>query len=158
PLGWFVYQQQRRKLVVVGLTPSVVAVVLTETRGALLGLAAGLFLVLVRLGVRNVVRITALATGCVGVLALAGTLPKITDMLAATGALERFSNPGGGDPLNGRSEGWSAAISLIGQRPATGYGYSAGPSLFTRMHEDGQLAFALNSTHNSYLQWILETG
>ncbi len=158
PLGWFVYQQQHRKLVLVGLAPSLAAIVMTETRGALLGLAIGLFLIFVRLGVRSIVRATILGASCVGLLTFMGVLEKIIDSPTVTGVVMRFSNRDGGDPLNGRSAGWSEAVALIAKRPAVGYGYSAGPSLFARMHESGQLAIALDTAHNSYLQWMLETG
>lgn len=108
------------------------ALMLTQSRGGLLGLAAGIgSLVYVRLGPRR-----GLPLAVVGVLALA----------AVVGGRQANFNLGGSDTAQSRLQLWAEGLTLLNHNPITGIG--AGE------YEEavGQVA------HNSFVHAYVETG
>jgi len=158
PLGWHLYQHSRRILYLAGSIPGVVSLFMAQSRTAILGLGLGLCWLLLRSGAAKSLRFAALSATALLLLFLSGAATTIAASPLATQISARFTDDPGGDALNGRPLAWSEALRLWAQQPALGFGYASGPSLFQHLRQIGQLTFARDVVHNSYLQWLLETG
>lgn len=130
-----------------------VALVATTSRGAPLALAGGLLVAGLSLPRRSSRRVLLTAVGVPLILALAWVGPHRL--------IERLEQAPSDAP--GRLAGWSAALELFRERPATGWGLNAYPAALAahpdqlasleRVH--AHLAFA---AHNDYLGTAAESG
>jgi O-antigen ligase len=131
---------------------------MSESRSAILAVAVGVTITLLRGGVSEVIRATTAAV-CIVIIAFFAQLFGLGFGSSQTvAAINRFGANEGGSLLNARTDAWSSAIQLWQSRPLTGYGYQAGEFLFVQRFESGLIAFGRASVHNSYLQYILELG
>ncbi|MFV2101279.1 O-antigen ligase family protein [Micromonospora sp. LOL_024] len=158
PLGWAVYRQTRRRPVLLGFVPVAVALVLTESRTALLATVVGAVWAIARHGAGSVARLAGASAAVVGVSYLAGATALVVQAEWVGSLTQRFTDPAGGDYSSGRTGAWHAAVQLWGDQPVVGYGYSAGPRLFELTRGADLFGSAVNYVHNSYLQWLLELG
>lgn len=158
PLGWHLFQQERHFRYMVGMLPAVASVLMSQSRTAMLAVGGAAAIMVVRRGVTQVVKVLVGGGVAWGLLYLTGAIQAISSSPLVAEISGRFASTDGGGALNGRSQAWSETAGLIVERPAVGYGYGAGPSLFVQLRATGDLAFTRNVVHNSYLQWILETG
>ncbi|MEV4813675.1 O-antigen ligase family protein [Micromonospora avicenniae] len=158
PVGWGLYRRSRRPLVLIGIVPAVMALVLSESRTALLAVAIGAFWVLARSGLGAVLRTVGTAALALFAIQLLGGLGMLRDAEWATAVASRFTAGEGGDISNGRIFAWQLTLDLWEARPGLGYGYAAGPWLFEATRQSDFFDFQGNSVHNSYLQWLLELG
>ncbi|MEU6204053.1 O-antigen ligase family protein [Micromonospora musae] len=158
PVGWSLYRRSQRPLALAGIVPAVVALVLSESRTALLAVAIGGFWVLARSGLGAMVRCVCAVALTVTALQLFGGFGLLRGAEWANGLADRFTAPEGGDVSNGRIFAWQLTLDFWEARPGVGYGYAAGPSLFESTRQSDFFDFQGNSVHNSYLQWVLELG
>jgi O-antigen ligase len=158
PLGWYLYRRSHSVWYLAGTTPAVVSLLMSQSRTGVLAVSSAGLLILLRRGHRTFLRSTIVAGISVSLGYLSGIAQKIGSSNLVSEFTARFESSAGGGALNGRAQAWAETISLAWERPATGYGYAAGPSLFQQLRASGDLAFGRDVVHNSYLQWILETG
>lgn len=158
PLGWALYRRSRPYLLLLGVGPAAVALVLSESRTALLAVLLGAAWLVVRQGVSRMVRLaTAGAALLAGAYAF-GLLPFVANWAWVRELAERFTVADGADFTSNRLSTWQAAIDLWQTRPAFGFGYASGFQLFDQVRHDGIVDVGVNLVHNSHLQWLLELG
>jgi hypothetical protein len=155
PLGWALYQRRGRWQWLLGWVPAIASIAMSESRTPAVAVAAGALWLVGRRGPSVAVKLGL-------TLVALGSLVSLTTeswLGAAFGGITgRFTDYGTNGLLNGRLVGWNAAVDLWKSNPIFGYGYSAGPSIFARLRNTGELNFDPDVVHNSYLQWLLETG
>lgn len=144
---------RRAFYLIVGTIP-LCLILLSESRTGLLTVIVGLAALVVvsrRTVVQGVVWLAALSLG-VGGFVVGFSMNRIGDIRA----VERIQvDAATGDLFEGRTEIWTAATSLILERPIEGYGYGSTPTVLANQAEG--LA-STSSVHNGYLQSILEVG
>jgi O-antigen ligase len=155
PIGWGLYAHTRRKRYLLGLIPTALAVLMSQSRTGIIAIGLGALWILLRKGPRAI-------SQAIGVLAVGAVLIEVVGMRRQASALvdpisSRFAD-NQGDVFNGRMLGWRDSLQLLQARPTTGYGYAAGPTLFENSRATGVVSFSLDVVHNSYLQWLLELG
>jgi exopolysaccharide production protein ExoQ len=158
PLGWYLYQQKRRRLFLVGLLPVVASLLMSQSRTALLAVVGAVLIVVLRRGSGALTKLCITVGVLIGLSFLSGITRALLASTLVAEITGRFESHAGGGVLNGRSQAWTETAEILGARPGTGYGYAAGPSLFEQLRASGDLAFGRDVVHNSYLQWLLETG
>lgn len=158
PLGWYLYRQGRQVRYLVGTVPAVASVLMSQSRTTLVAVVAAGVLMLARRGPGTVAKVGGVGLVLGALAYLSGAVAWVASSALVGEISDRFASREGGGTLNGRSQAWSETGRLIWERPSTGYGYSAGPSLFEQLRSTGDLAFGRDVVHNSYLQWFLETG
>jgi hypothetical protein len=158
PLGWYMYRQTSRKVHLLGAVPAVVSLVMSQSRTALVAVIGAGVLVLAARGPSKAIRWAATFSVVAALAWLAGAYQVILSSPEVTAIRDRFVSGEGGSALNGRDVAWSESVRLLEGRPVSGFGYSAGPSLFQQLRAHNDLAFGRDVVHNSYLQWALETG
>ena len=150
---------RRSKLMWLWCLAAVVAVVVSESRTALLALAIGGLLVAVR-GVRDLrnSRLSGLALLLVlAVLVVLVVGPSILPGPLAA-AFERIGGDEGGSTFNRREDLWAGALVAWRASPLLGYGYGQGNATLISFAEAGYFKIEAESVHQSYLQWLLEVG
>ncbi|BCJ57429.1 O-antigen ligase family protein [Micromonospora endophytica] len=159
PLGWAMYQQFRRPVLLLGTLPAGVCLLLSQSRTGIVAVLVGAAWVLLRRGFGPVTR-TASAVAVTLLLAhLLNLLPIIFSAPWMQRIVLRFTDPGGTDLSNGRTEMWQATIDLWWQeRPTLGFGYASRNHLIELAGYDGAFAAGISLVHNSYLQLLLELG
>jgi O-antigen ligase len=157
-VGWALWLQKRSPMYLLGIGVTAVALVLTESRTAVAAVIIGIAFTMLRSSGGAMAR--ALYFGAIAAFGLVLLAPGLGFTAPATivGTVDRFSANDGGDLLNSRTVAWGAAVDLWQAKPFTGYGYQAGESLFVQRFDAGSLGFNRPSTHNSYLQFLLELG
>lgn len=155
PLGWAVYGATRRLRYLLPMPVLVVAVLLSETRTAVVAVIVGVLWVALRAvwhpRYTAPVALGAVITGVLLTLTSAGGV--------AVQALSRFtSEQGSASTLGSRTLAWSDAVRLWSDRPLQGWGLQAGEALFTAVQGAPGFSFFRPSVHNSYLQLLLELG
>lgn len=124
-------------------------VLATQSRGGLLGLAAGVFVI-----IRRRFKSPIITGGAVAVFLVAGALASgITDR---TGGGQAES--GVDMSAQGRLDAWKSGANMLWNHPATGVGY--------KLFNDYYLSYAINpvewlpgkSAHNAWVQCMAETG
>lgn len=158
PLGWALHRRSRPHLLLLGVGPALVALVLSESRTALVAVLLGAAWLVARQGVRRMARLAA-----VGAVTLAGAyafnvLPLVTGWSWVREPAARFTDQADVDFTSNRIPTWQAAIELWQTRPALGFGYASGFQLFDRVRQEGMFDIGVNLVHNSQLQWLLELG
>lgn len=155
-VGWALAFQSGRKWYLVATVPVVYAVIASGSRTALIALAiAGLWFLLQARFVTKFVALWAAATGaCTWLLLRSFGVIEATDL--SEGAFARFAQPDEGAPLNGRLGVWDIARGVTSDYWA-GVGFGATPDYLTQVNPLA-INLELNSVHNSYLQWFMETG
>lgn len=134
---------------------SVVALLLTETRTAIIAFAAALAVVLLKqLTRKSRIPLTVIGGTWAACCALCVIL-LTRGRLPLPAVAERFV---GNDlaSLNTRNLAWEYALDLWGLRPFSGYGFRLGELAFQQNRS--LTAFTRDGTHNSYLQTLLEVG
>ncbi|MEU5550450.1 MULTISPECIES: O-antigen ligase [unclassified Micromonospora] len=159
PLGWAVYQEYRRPVLLLGVLPAGVCLLLSQSRTAIVAVLVGAAWVLLRHGLGPVVRtVTALAATLL-VAHLFNLLPVIFSAPWMQRIVLRFTDPEGADLSNGRTEMWQATVDLWWQnRPTLGFGYASRNHLFELASYDEFFGAGVSVVHNSYLQLLLELG
>ncbi|WP_165449432.1 O-antigen ligase family protein [Krasilnikovia cinnamomea] len=158
PIGWHLWLHYRKVSYLLGLVPAIFSVLMSQSRTAMLAIAGGALLALLRRGPRVAFSATAAGTVLIGLGYASGVVGLVLSSQLLNSIADRFESREGGGVLNGRTAAWAETAGLIQQRPVTGWGYSAGPRLFEQLRASGDLAFGRDVVHNSYLQWLLETG
>jgi O-antigen ligase len=173
-----------RVFAVLGIVSGVVALVLTGSRGGLLGLLAAAVFLLATFAVGRVLARrgrAALATFVVvgvaaGLLLVLQGLLMTPDRWGNVGALAAMwargwsSHEAGvslidrlallGDPLaaaGGRAAGWSLVVEMIARRPVLGYGFDAIETVFVP-GAAAELSIALSHPHHGLLSLLLQGG
>lgn len=153
PLGWALALYYRRWWYLAATGPVVVAAVVSGSRTAILALAiaAVWFLILAPFMVKFFAFWAAgFAAGVWGLLYGFGAV-QAPDLRG--GVFERLAQADDQETLNGRVEVWTFAADTA-RETGVGVGFGAAPEYLTTY-----LPFlALDSVHNSYLQWVMETG
>ena len=145
-----------RLFYILGLLASIAVLVLTTSRGAIIGLAGGI--ILGTLYLRPFIRLgqfmkTAMVVAILAALALSAVLNQYSDLLYT-----RFVGQTGAEDIryvsSGRSQIWDKALSKQMKQPITfivGYGWGA----YDAMKEMGDFRYA---THNTYLEYLFNMG
>lgn len=135
---------------VAGLT-ALAALLMTNSRGPLVGAAAILFIVYM-LQWRRLY--AAIAIFSAGLLTLAVILPKgeafLLKMVSRSGDVGEITS------FTGRTEIWHAVLKLAAAEPWMGYGYAS--SVFVLPQHASEVGFATSHAHNLILQLLLTTG
>jgi exopolysaccharide production protein ExoQ len=156
PLAWGLFRATRRRAYLLGGAAAAVCVLLSQSRTAALSVLIGAVWLVIRRGPQMAVAVmVGLAyAAAVVVLGGMGIVATITGPIVA-----RFATAGEpGGMLTYRTDAWHDAWSQWALEPLVGYGYSAGPAVFSASRADGLLTFDADLVHNSYLQWFFETG
>jgi O-antigen ligase len=157
-LGWGLLSVSRhRGLYWASLAVCVATLVVAQSRGVIMALAgAGAWLAW-KGGTRRLVRAGSLAIVTVSLVVLVapafGGSPPLVGPL-----VERFIPQEGVDYSTARVDAWERAVELWRERPILGHGFRSGETLFEQEREAGRLEFGFNTTHNGYLQVLLELG
>ncbi len=127
------------------------ALLMTNTRGVLVGAVAILFIIYM-LHWRRLYAAAFVAS--IGLLALAAILPKgeafLLKMVSRSGDVGEITS------FTGRTQIWNAVIQLASAEPWTGYGYAS--SVFVLPQHAGAVGFSTSHAHNLILQLFLTTG
>ncbi|MCZ7419883.1 MULTISPECIES: O-antigen ligase family protein [unclassified Micromonospora] len=158
PIGWTVYRNSGRLIHLGGVVPATVALIMTESRTALLAILAGACWVIARHGLPTAIRVVSACLAAGAVLHLFNVTSAVTGSQWTEQLAARFTDAEDGDISSGRMVTWQAALDLWKNRPSFGFGYSAGWSLFEYTRQVDLFATEVNMVHNSYLQWLLELG
>jgi O-antigen ligase len=150
PLGCGLIKEGNRLLGIAGVLSAAAALMLTESRTAIIATVVAIGWLFLRAGALSAARF-AYTTSIVGATLLALSYNPFGTALSRFGELE------GGDALNTRGIAWSATIDLVRQDPL-GYGWQEGRQLFESLHGTVDFTFARPYVHNSYLQLLLELG
>ena len=130
---------------------SLIALLMTNSRGPLAGTLIILFIVYM-LRWRRLY--AAVAMFSVGLLALAIILPKgeafLFKMVSRSGDVGEITS------FTGRTEIWHAVLKLASAEPWMGYGYAS--SVFVLPQHASEVGFATSHAHNVFLQLLLTTG
>jgi O-antigen ligase len=148
------------------------ALVLTNSRGGILSLAAEfMFVLVVSAGVRRGVgdegrekerrgvrlRRVAVRASLGFVLIIAFFLGAI--FFGGEGALARFvGTVNADDPTTGRVEFWRATLHMIHDQPLTGVGLGAFGVAYSRYDQGNGRVYRLEQAHNDYLQIVSDAG
>jgi O-antigen ligase len=135
--------RRRRLLLALLLVPSLGFLVLTNTRGAIIGTALGL--VVVALLHRSV---RLIATLCVVAVLTVALVPAVSQRFAELGTSRAVGGAPTGNTLAWRLSYWSEVIQLANRNPVTGIG----PDV--TQHETDQA----KQPHNDFLRAYVETG
>lgn len=158
PVSLGLWRHTKSQLYLAAAVITAAAVVMSNSRTAATALILAGLWVLIRArnsrAIAMLLPITILTAG----LSSIGLLMGVAVPAPVVSLLARFTANEGGDLLNSRDIAWVNARRLFLERPIEGYGYSAGPSLFSSQRDSGQLLFASDVVHNSYMQWLLELG
>jgi O-antigen ligase len=158
----------REKKFLIGgcLLLSSLAVVLTSSRGGLMGLVAGSAFVLVisyfvrrRSGASSERRRFGRAASIAGAVAGLGFFVGLVIFLGGDEGLLRATGlaMSGDDPSNGRLHFWSIALKIFYEHPILGAGLDAFGVAFTR-HDTWPGVFRIEQAHNDYLQTLADAG
>ncbi|MET8258882.1 O-antigen ligase family protein [Micromonospora sp. NPDC005205] len=160
PLGWAVYRQSRRQVVLLGMVPAAASLLLSQSRTALIAVLVGALWLVLRYGLGRMVRLAAGVTALLLVAHLFNMLPTVLAAPWMRQFVLRFTDPTGGDLSNGRTQMWQTTVDLWWQnRPTLGFGYASRNHLFELAGADEFFGTAgVSVVHNSYLQLLLELG
>ncbi|MFC0534082.1 O-antigen ligase family protein [Phytohabitans kaempferiae] len=125
------------------LAVSMVFLVLTNTRSAILGAAIGLVVVAVLH--RSARLVVALCLAAVAAVAVA---PGVADRFAQLGAAREVGGDPTGNTLAWRAEYWAQVVTLANRNPVTGIG----PNMTQRETDEAK------KPHNDFLRAYVETG
>jgi putative inorganic carbon (hco3(-)) transporter len=148
--GW--HQMKRLEQWTTGLITVLipVVVVLTKSRGALIGIIAGI-LVLIALRWRYG-WLAPLGAGIIGLLALWRIGPaRVANLIATTGSVQG---------LEGRLEIWSRALHMIQDTPFTGIGVGTFPQVANAVHPFLVMGIGaeIGHAHNLFMQLAVDLG
>lgn len=156
PLSVAAWSRKRGMAHLVWAMAALVTIGLSESRTALIAVAiTGLLL-----GLRGMGRATQSKTfGAMLVASVISILAAFTIGGNIFGqGLARLTRGDGGSLLNGREDIWREALTLWGDEKAFGYGVGSTGALPADMKSQGVIDTPIGSVHNSYIQWLLETG
>ncbi|WFE28156.1 O-antigen ligase family protein [Solwaraspora sp. WMMD791] len=157
PLGWAVYRQTRRPIEMLGMVPAAGALVLSQSRTALVAVAVGALWVVLRHGIGPVARLVTAAAAGLLTAYLFNLLPAVAAAPWMQQIVARFTAQE--DLSNGRVAMWQATVDLWWQnRPALGFGYASRDHLTQLTSYERFLGLDIGVVHNSYLQLLLELG
>lgn len=140
---------RKSALVWASLAIPVAAIVLSQSRTALLAALVGVTWAVLRGGFARIIPLAAAAVGGLVVLELTG-LGVLGD------SLDRFVTDGG-DPLSGRTYVWAETWWSIQSHPM-GVGWAANPTALESYYRAGLTQTGLLNSHNSWLQMLNELG
>lgn len=158
PLAWYLFREQGRCRFLGGGGVAVVSMLMSQSRTALLAVAVGAIITMLRRGPRAVSTFVVVGGAAAGCAYVTGLTQWMSRSGLYTNLVDRFGSDAGGGSLNGRPEVWAECVRLLWERPSLGYGYAAGPSLFHQLIAGNDLSIIVDVAHSSYLQWMLETG
>lgn len=128
------------------------ALVLSQSRTAMLGLVAAITAVFIR---RHPVVLLPFALVCAGAAAVVVAYPGVIDSLIAlvarSGRVEQVST------FTGRTEIWAFVVSTIKKAPVLGYGFASTKELIPAGYA-GPYGWTTSSAHNLWLQAWVTTG
>lgn len=128
---------------------AVVALIASESRTALISIAAGLIWIVIRRRPNAWFVASMCLCGAIGVfcslVSVRIPLPAVAGRFAAHG-----------DLFNSRTQAWWYALELWERQPLTGYGFRVGEVIFAQFRYE--TTFLSDGAHNSYLQLLLELG
>lgn len=136
----------------------------TATRGAILGLLGGLFVLSVLLAVlgRGALRKAALAgLGLVILVPLAFFLVKDTSFIRSSPVLDRFASISAGETTTrARFTIWGMALQGWQERPIIGWGQESFTFVFSKYYEPSLWSQEpwFDRAHNVFLDWLISGG
>ena len=153
---WGLWRHSRKYIYLLGIIPTAAALLMSESRTALVSVGIAVGWVVFRDVRRGTTRLMFITGGAVVVLSAWATgLVNFSLVSALEG---RFTYVGEYGVLTGRTIAWDFAFATWQEHPITGIGYGAGPVLFRSSQQEGLLVFGPNVVHNSYLEWLLGLG
>lgn len=141
-----------------GLIVMTVALLLTNSRTSIIGMAFGVIvtgLLSGTIGVRGFLALCSLAVISMGILlqpdAVYGMLSKIAGLFSRSGHVEEITS------FTGRKDIWHAAWNLWLEKPLFGYGLGSVRTELPRVHAD-EWGNTYTSTHNFILESLVAVG
>ncbi len=158
PLGWGLLSTCRHSAVYwVSIATSTLVLMLSQARGPIIAAVCACAVVVMRGGPRRVVRTgSALVAIAAFLFLVAPTVGLESEVIS--GMSGRFTRPEGEDYSTRRVAAWNRAIELWEEQPLLGRGFRSTEELFIRERETSTFSFRPNTTHNGYIQVLLELG
>lgn len=153
-LGMFLLRQRRSGLITLVTLTCGVAVLLAQSRTALVALIVVLLWFALRRRTLHPIMFVATTFGGAAVtlallLNVSMPLPEVVERFTSQDTPDQF--------LSSRPDGWRLTLSLWEQRPLTGYGFRVGETVFAQNYGIFT-GFTASVAANSYLQTLLEVG
>ncbi|MFT4704027.1 MAG: putative inorganic carbon (HCO3(-)) transporter [Bradymonadia bacterium] len=125
------------------------AVLATQSRGGLLGLGAGMYVLLWQRTKSHVFSGGLAAVGLVGLVAVAGIAGRATTATADSAVIDTSAA--------GRLDAWRAGMRMVRYNPVTGVGINQVAFSYGN-YAVNPVSWRMKTSHNMYVQCIAETG
>jgi exopolysaccharide production protein ExoQ len=140
-----------------GLAILALALLLSQARTSLIAVLVAAIWLFLKAGPRRAILIAYSVALLASVWAfLAVVLRAPMPALSSLPSLDRFTQYGTEGALSARDVIWETTLLMWRDQPWTGIGYAAAPIALPE--RAGISQYAVDSVHNGYLQWLLETG
>jgi len=157
PLAWALKSTSPRRWVYwASILLCGATLVISESRGSIVAVAGAAAWIAWRGGSGRRVRIAAI--GVFGVVATFWVAPVLGYDSPLAGVVERFVPDEDQDYATTRLRAWEVAVQGWKDRPLAGHGFRSTEHLFQQERAAGVLEFRPDTTHNGFLQVLLELG